>query len=554
MGEIFKHFTVKELARYIETKERETFISIETAEKKDYYPVSSAQRRLHFLHVMNPQNTGYNMPSILEPGENIDRQKLTNSFLRLIQRHESLRTSFHMKEGKPVQRIHNYEEVDFDIHYYDLSTDDKRQGTEDRSDTHLSSSYVIRHLSSEFIRPFDLSQAPLLRVALIKLLHTHRGGQKDKYLLMVDMHHIICDGGSHVLMIKDCTAAYEDKEPAGLRIQYKDYTQWQNREAVKQRMALQEEYWIKRFEGEVPVLHLPTDYPRPAEQSFEGKSAHFEMGAEEIRRLKRLASTGEATLYMKLLAIFYIWLFKLTGQEDIVVGTPVAGRRHSDLENIIGMFVNTLPLRNSPTTEKTFKQLLKEVKENTINDFENQDYPFEELVDKVNVNRDLSRNPIFDVVFLLQNLEPQHRQPVFKFYDFERGVSKFDLTLDVYETKENLFFKFEYCTKLFKTETIQRFINYFKNTAASVIRQPAGKILEIEILPHREKKRILIDFNRTRARYPENRRIHELFERQAAKTPDNIALIHEETSLTYSRLNREANQLAKVLKEKGAVH
>jgi iturin family lipopeptide synthetase A len=556
MGEIFKHFTVKELARYIETKERETFISIEAAEKKDYYPVSSAQRRLHFLHVMNPQNTGYNMPEVLEPGENIDRQKLTDTFLRLIRRHESLRTSFHMKEGKPVQRIHNYEEVDFDIHYYDLSTDDKRRRTEDGSDTHLSS--VIHHLSSEFIRPFDLSRAPLLRVALIKLLHTHRGGQEDKYLLMVDMHHIICDGVSHVLMIKDCTAAYQDKEPAGLRIQYKDYTQWQKREAVKQGMTLQEEYWIKRFEGEVPVSQLPTDYPRPLEHSFEGKAAHLEMGVEEIRRLKRLTSTGGATLYMKLLAIFYIWLFKLSGQEDIVVGTPVAGRRHWDLENIIGMFVNTLPLRNSPTTGKTFKQLLKEVKENTINDFENQDYPFEELVDKVNVNRDLSRNPIFDVVFILQNLEPQRRQPVFKFYDFERGVSKFDLTLHVYETKENLFFKFEYCTKLFKPETIERFGNYLKKIVSTIIDDPGIQLGKMGIISEEEKQRVLYDFNHTEVEYPREKTLHELFAGQVLRTPDYIALhgcmdarMHWGSYITYRDLNEKSHQLAHWLIEKG---
>ncbi|MFC2145725.1 amino acid adenylation domain-containing protein [Acidobacteriota bacterium] len=570
MGEIFKHFTVKELARYIETKEKETFISIEAAEKKDYYPVSSAQRRLYFLHVMDPQNTGYNMPSILEMGENIDRQKLTNTFLRLMQRHESLRTSFHMKEGKPVQRIHNFEEVPFKIDDYDLSSDETRQGTDDnsqttenRSDTHLSS--VIRHLSSEFMRPFDLSQAPLLRVALIKLLHTHRGGKADKYLLMVDMHHIICDGVSHNLMIKDCTAAYEDKEPAGLNIQSKDYSQWQNREAVKQRMALQEEYWIKRFEGEVPVLYLPTDYPRPLEQSFEGKTAYFEISAEEIRRIKRLASTGGATLYMKLLAIFYIWLFKLTGQEDIVVGTPVAGRRHWDMENIIGMFVNTLPMRNSPTTNKTFEQLLKEVKENTINDFENQDYPFEELVDKVNVNRDLSRNPIFDVVFVLQNLEPQRRHPVFKYYNFERGVSKFDLTLDVYETKENLFFKFEYCTKLFKQETIKRFGNYLKKIVAAIIENPGIPLGNIEIISAEEKHRLLYDFNHTDAEYPREMTIHGLFAQQVKKNPDHNALIGVGTrfiasdpgkqiiNVTYRELNKKSHHIARLLKEKGVV-
>ncbi|MGD2085191.1 MAG: amino acid adenylation domain-containing protein [Candidatus Aminicenantes bacterium] len=558
MGEIFKYFTVKELAAYIKTKEREIFISIEAAEKKDHYPVCPAQRRLYFLHVMDPQNTGYNMPSILEVGKNIDREKLTHMFLKLIQRHESLRTSFHMIEGKPVQRIHNYEEVDFNIHYYDLSTDAGEQETGDRSqrtgpgsDSRFSA--VIRHLSSGFIRPFDLSRAPLLRVTLAKFSPTGAGENRDRYLylLMVDMHHIICDGVSHALLLSDCSAAYEDKEQTGLRIHYKDYAQWQNREAVKQKIVLQEEYWIKRFKGEVPVLHLPTDYGRPAEQSFEGKAAYFEIGKEKTRRLKRLAPAAGATLYMKLLAIFYIWLFKLTGQEDIVVGTPVAGRPHQDLESIIGMFVNTLPLRNSPTAGKNFEQLLKEVKENTINDFDNQDYPFEDLVDKVDVNRDLSRNPIFDVVFVLQNLEPQSHQPVFRFYNFERGVSKFDLTLEVNETEENLFFKIEYCTKLFKTETIQRTINYFKNTAASVIRQPAIKILAIDILPDREKQQILDDFNRTWDRYPDNCRIDELFEKQARKTPDKIALIHEETSLTYNRLNREANQLARLLKEKG---
>jgi len=583
MGEIFKYFTVKELARYIETKERETFISIEPTEKKDYYPVSSAQRRLYFLHVMEPQNTGYNMPSLLEVGKNIDRQKLTHMFLKLIQRHESLRTSFHMVEGKLVQRIHNYHEVEFEIEYFSMKNVEVKdevgnrdtEGTRGlaplhhaplplepaaRSDQYPKSQELrAKSYIYSVIRPFDLSQAPLLRVALIKLLPTQPGKNEDKYLLMVDMHHIICDGLSHALLITDCSTAYEDKEQIGLCIHYKDYAQWQNQEAVKQKIVLQEEYWKKRFKGEVPVLHLPADYGRPAEQSFEGKAAYFEIGKEETRRLKRLAPAAGATLYMKLLAIFYIWLFKLTGQEDIVVGTPVAGRPHQDLESIIGMFVNTLPLRNSPAAGKTFEQLLKEVKENTINDFENQDYPFEDLVDKVDVKRDLSRNPIFDVVFVLQNLEPQPHQPMFRFYNFERGVSKFDLTLEVNETMECLFLKIEYCTKLFKAETIQRYINYFKNTTAGVIGRPTDKLLEIEILPDVEKNRVLYEFNSSEAEYPKHKTIHELFSEQVKKNPDSVALIgqipnaHGETILmTYKELNRESRQLAGRLQEKGA--
>jgi hypothetical protein len=220
-----------------------------------------------------------------------------------------------------------------------------------------------------------------------------------KNLLLVDMHHIISDGVSHMILEQDFTALYKGEALPALRIRYKDFSGWQNNRQEKEKLKKQQEYWLKEYAAEVPVLDLPTDFVRPAIQSFEGNSVTFEMPGDDTAALKSIALAGGSTLYMVLLAVFNVLLSRLSGQQDLVVGSPAAGRRHADLEKIIGMFVNTLALRNYPEGEKTFKEFLLEVKERTLEAVENQDYPFEELVEKVSIIRDAGRNPLFDVMF-----------------------------------------------------------------------------------------------------------------------------------------------------------
>jgi amino acid adenylation domain-containing protein len=325
-----------------------------------------------------------------------------------------------------------------------------------------------------------------------------------------------------------------------------------NSEAMKK----QEEYWLKAFEGEIPVLSLLTDYPRPAIQSFEGGRIHFELERKVTEGLRRIVKETGATMYMVLLSGFNIVLSKYSRQEDIVVGSPIAGRPHADLENIMGMFVNTLAMRNYPEGSKTVREFIEEVKRNALRAYENQYYQFEELVEKLNIRRDMSRNPVFDVMFAMQNMDMGEiaiEGISVKPYDIENRISKFDIMIEALEAEEKLSISVQYSTKLFSKETIERMARCLRNALKNIAENTDKRISEIELLDEEERHKLLYEFNDTYAEYPKNKTIHELFEEQADKTPDNIAVVYEDSQLTYRELNERANQLARVLREKGVV-
>jgi tyrocidine synthetase-3 len=549
LAELFKTPTIRELAEFVRglSAFEDRFLSIQPVETKEYYPLSSAQKRLYILQQMDLEGTSYNIPDSVVLEGALDKEKLGNTFEALIKYHESLRTSFEIIKEIPVQIIHD--DVEFKIEYFDLATDRKIQ----------HSTFNIQH---SFVRPFDLSQAPLLRVSLVREAET-------RHILMVDMHHIITDGTSIDLFLREFTAIYADRQLLSLKLQYKDYAYWQGSEKQQEAIKRQEVYWLKRFAGEIPVLDLPIDYSRPAVQSFEGQTLTFEFSLEYTRGINDLALHTGTTLYMVLLAIYNILLSKLSSQEDIVVGTPTAARRHVDLERIIGMFVNTLAMRNYPVSDRTFTDFLSELKTSTLEAFENQEYQFEDLVDKVVVNRDISRNPLFDVVFSLPNMEAQVEGispvevPGLKVspYKSENRTAKFDLVLACVESEseDRLFFTYEYCTKLFRKETIEKFVVYLKKIANTVIQNPSINIADIEIITEQEKRQVLYEFNDTAVDYPKDKTLHRLFEEQAEKTPDGVAVIGverraesvEQLQITYWELNEKSNQLAYYLIEKG---
>ena len=498
LTELFKRPTIKGLSGYINGTVQYKYASIKAVEKKDYYALSSAQKRLYILHRVEPDNLSYNMLQTVELGGTVDKNRLEDTFARLIRRHQSLRTSFEMIEGEPVQRIHDA--VDFRVQY---PTAGKKPGGPpvNPGDSTISVDEII----GNFNRPFDLSLAPILRVGLIHTHPTHsRGhghpsqeGRDQEYILMVDMHHIVSDGTSHDILVSEFMALYEGKDLPGLRIHYKDYSGWMNKEAQRKSVNKQEEHWLKTFAGKIPVLTLPTDHARPEMQSFAGSTISFAIGKEETLRIKALALENDSTLFMVLLALFYILLSKISGQEDIVIGTGIEGRKHADLRQIIGIFVNTLALRQYPEGEKTFVQFLKETRERTLAAFENQDYPFEELVDQVVVHRDPSRNPLFDVMFQFQAAQGQgEKRPPLKINTYQHNIkmSKFDLTLWGLEVGETLFFTFEYCTKLFEPEIIKKMITYFKTIIMSVLENPWQRLLNVEMLTKTEKKEELSQF------------------------------------------------------------
>ncbi|MCP4155146.1 MAG: amino acid adenylation domain-containing protein, partial [bacterium] len=487
------------------------------------------------LQQMEIGTTGYNMPYTILQEDKIDKKKLEIIFRTLLGRHESLRTSFHMVNEKPVQKIHDT--TDFKIDYY--------KTTEEEAET----------IITEFTRPFDLSKAPLLRVGLVEIAASHRQA------LLIDMHHITTDGTSQEILKNEFAALYAETPLPPIKLQYRDYSEWQNRKEQQQLVKQQERYWISQFSDELPVLNLPLDYSRPVIQSFEGASVSFVLTGSETRTLKGIARELDATLYMVVLALYTVLLFKLSGQEDIIVGTPIAARRHADLQNFIGMFVNTLGMRTFPAGNKTIDEFLVELKERVLGAFENQEYQFEDLVEKVSVQRNPGRNPLFDVMFNLLNQSESSRdvpEPLEQeTYEHKKAVAKFDLVLTGVDMGEYLFFNLAYSTKLFKANTIERIIRYSKNIVSGVMKNKKKKLFDLVIISDEETKQLLYDFNDTDADYPKNKTIHELFEEQVKKTPDNIALVdsnHKNTrypSITYRVLNEKANQLTKVLQKKG---
>ncbi|UCH92667.1 MAG: amino acid adenylation domain-containing protein, partial [Candidatus Aminicenantes bacterium] len=567
--EVFKSPTIRGLSNIIKGLAQEKYVSITAVEKKEYYDLSSAQRRLYFLWQMDLESTGYNMPVIMHLEGRLKESRLKDTCKKLIERHESLRTSFILAEGTPVQRVHD--EAEFEIKEFSEGT---------RGLAPLSKELAAVLISS-FIRPFDLSRVPLLRVGLIELPHTpaalrshpRRGTYKSqeekegKYLLMVDMHHIISDGISHDILIRNFMGLYKGDELQESPIQYKDFSAWQNRHIEAGHLKEQEEYWQAQFKKDIPLLNLPTDFIRPSLPSFAGDIRNFEIDKKETAGLKKMALAEEATLYMVLLAVFNVFLSKLCGSEDILVGTPVAGRSQPELTQVMGMFVNTLVLRNYPHGKKSFTGFLKTLRESTLNAFENQDYPFERLIENVdvNMNRDVNRNPLFDVMFALQNMEitgfdiPDLK---LKPYEYEINIAQFDLSLAGMEKQDGMLFLLEYSTKLFKKETIERFITYFKQTILAVISDPGIEIAEIEIIPGIEKKQVLFDFNNTFTDVPTGKTLSGWFEDQVERTPDHIAVVGPlqvkyrsymtyMTYISYRELNEKSNRLAYLLIEKG---
>ncbi|MCK4258361.1 MAG: amino acid adenylation domain-containing protein [Halanaerobiales bacterium] len=535
LAEFFKRPTINGLAEYIAEAENVNYLSIEKAEIKEFYPLSSAQKRMYILQQMSSENEfsriGYNISAVTILEGDIDKNKLQETFMKLITRHESLRTSFEIIEGNPVQKIHD--KVDFNIECH-VSTE-----------TEIEDSKIVE----SFIRPFNLKIAPLFRVCLVKL-------SNSKHLLILDMHHIISDGTSMSIFVKEFMALYSGDDLPNLSLQYKDYAEWQFRKSGIEEIQRLESFWLTEFadeaeKGEVLSLNLPTSYKRPAIKSFEGSHCIFDI---EDQGIKELSLTENVTTYMTLLAIWNIFLAKISSQEEIIVGTPVAGRSHPDLEGMIGMFVNTLAIKTSPQGEKRFADYLKEVKEKTIKVFENQDYQLEDLIEKLDLTRDLSRNPLFDVIFTLQNMDmPEVVVPGLKLkpYKQEKKISKFDLSLLGVEIGDRLNFTMEYCTKLFNQERIEQFINYFKRIVVAILQNPQVKISDIEIISEAEKQQILDEFNATTQEYPKDKTIQELFEENVQANPNQLALVFGEQQLTYLELNKKANQIARILREKG---
>jgi amino acid adenylation domain-containing protein len=471
LARLFDVSTIRGISSIIKELAREKYVSIEPAEKREYNALSSAQKRLYLLQQMEPGNTSYNMSYVLPLEKNIDTDRLKETFKKLVSRHDNLRTSFEIVDEDPVQRAHDH--VELEIEFYDMKEES--------------------HLSSRFIRPFDLSRAPLMRVGAAVV---GKGGTFKRFLLL-DMHHIITDGTSQNILAQEFQRLYNEGPLPCLKLHYKDYSQWQNRWMESQAAAQQEIYWLNEFAGEIPVLDLPIDYPRAEFQGFTGDLLRFQIDRDETLALKKIAREKGTTLYMNLLTIYTVFLAKICNQEDIVVGTPTAGRRLAELEQVIGMFVNILALKNNPAETKSFNELLGEVREKTLNAFKNQDYPFDELVGKLGVRaggRSMGRNPVVETHFVFQHASEGSGNV----NGLNRGDSRLDLSLIAREMENSILCNFQYSTLLFKPNTVKKFSRYLKNIVKNVVENPGQLIGQIELLSEKEKEKLTSEVHKNK--------------------------------------------------------
>ena len=505
-------------------------------------PLSFAQQRLWFLHQLLEEKATYNIPAALRLTGSLNLVALQQAFAQISARHANLRTVFPESEGEAEQVIRPA--ADFSLPVIDISA-----LTEEAK---LSKSLTL--VQAEAVAAFDLAQGPLLRAQLVRLAEA-------EHILLVNMHHIIADGWSMGVLIKEISAYYNalvEGKPLHLTplpIQYVDYALWQREYLQGEVLDKQLAYWQEQLKDAPEALNLPTDKPRPQLRSSQGASFSFSLAQATLTGLKQLNQQQGATLFMGLLAAFKILLHRYSSQTDLVVGSPIANRQQQELEGLIGMFVNTLALRSRLNPQAGFIELLSQVKQTTLMAYEHQDVPFEQLVEQLNISRDLSRSPLFQVMLVLQN-NAQARVNLaglqVEALALEQTTAKFDLTLNAQELNDgSLALSLEYATDLFEAKTIARMAEHFKVLVQGIVEQPEQAIAKLPLLTPAEQQTLLVDWNQTEAEYPKDQTIQQLFEAQAEKTPHNIAVVFADKQLTYRELNEKANQLAHYLRSLG---
>src|SRR5712692_201968 len=505
------------------------------------FPVSFAQQRLWFLHYLEPTVPSYNLPVALRLTGPLDAGALKESLNEIVRRHDALRTTFPVWEGRPVQVISPARLVP--VPETDLG--DRPPAERERE--------ASRSASLEANRPFDLAKGPLFRAKLLRLA-------EQEHVLIVTMHHIVSDGWSLDILLHELAVLYDafrQGKPSPLEelpIQYADYALWQQNWLRGDVLETQLAYWKKQLAGIPSLLELPTDRPRAAMHSSRGASLGGMLPPGLLQELQKLARSEDATLFMTLLAAFQAFLSRYTGQEDIPVGSPIAGRTQVETEGLIGFFVNTLVLRGDLSGDPTFRQLLARVRETALEAYAHQDVPFEKLVEELHPARSLGHTPLFQVLFQLipaGRIGSELSDLKTETFRLEGGIAKFDLSLRTVVRPDRISCVFEYKTDLFDAETIRRMLEHWKTFLAGIVADPARRVSEIPLLSDEERRMILVEWNATATSYPREKSIGESFESQVASTPDAVALIFGKEQLTYAELNRRANRLARSLRDRG---
>jgi len=534
---LFEYSTVDRLTEYIATLWQDSSeVSSDTRRiqcvdltKFERLPLSFAQERVWFFHQLEPDSAGYNVAVAVVLNGELDIDHLNAAFNLVIARHENLRTLFPSHDGQGQQLI--LDRLDFKLEHIDLSHDEER----DRK--------AKKICQADAESPFDLARGPLIRGKVIRLA-------EREHILMLNLHHIICDGWSMGILTRELglilEAFREGRKPAlpPLPIQYVDYSVWQRQwleegGILKRQLA----YWREKLNGVPASLSLATDYRRPSVQSLYGATHKFILDAQLTRQLKSLAERKGGTLFMSVLAAFKVLLYRYTDQQDICVGTLIANRQHSETEGLIGMFVNTLALRSQVDGDDTVSAFLSQVKATCLEAYENQDTPFEKVVDMLRPRRTGATNPLFQVLVIFQNTAMGGRDPRLPDYPLEGGISKFDLSIEFTETTDGLVGSIEYCTALYKPDTIERMARHFTNLCRAITVSPAAKIADLDFMDRAEKDRLLVDNNATRTDYPKDECVHHLFEKQALHSPERAAVVFGDEHLSYRELYDASREL-----------
>ncbi len=543
---LFEASTVDTLAEHIESTRLsggspQAPALLRRAASSDTLPLSFAQQRLWFIDQLQPGSSAYNMPSPVRLTGTLDVSALERSLGALVERHESLRTTFAASNGEPVQVIHPVS--DFRLPLVDLGalpTDERETEAQ-------------RLATEDGVRPFDLSRGPLFRASLLRLA-------PDEHVLLLNLHHIISDGWSLGILVRELAALYEahasgrTPQLTPLPMQYADYSVWQRSWLSGEVLEAQLGYWKKQLESAPRALELPTDRPRPPVQTFRGETHPFELPTELGQQLEVLARQNHATLFMVLLAAWQTLLSRYSGQDDVVVGSPIAGRNRTETEGLIGFFVNSLALRARVLDEDTFASLLGRVRESTLGAYAHQEVPFEKLVEVLQHERDLSRSPLFQVMFSLQNLpDSSISLPGLKLSTVETPthVSKFELTLTMTPSPQGLYGSLSYNTDLFDASTIARMAGHLRTLLEAIAANPRQRLSDVQLMREEERRQVIELWNDTSVPLAEGARFHELFEAQSQRTPDAPALRFGERTMSYRELDTRANRLAHELRARG---
>jgi amino acid adenylation domain-containing protein len=544
LRKLFATPVLEDQALLILSAQENLFTAIPPAPVQENYPLSASQRRMWVLSQFEESNTAYNMPGIFILKGVLDAEAFSHALQLLTARHESLRTVFRQDDtGEIRQYILTQDKTDIHPVYTDLRNEKDPEA-------------AINQLARlQFGTSFNLAEGPLWRINIYQV-------RDNRWVLVYVIHHIISDGWSMGILFNELMIAYEtccQNKPLSLpvlRIQYKDYAAWEQQQLTGERMNADRQYWLSQFQGPLPVLELPGDYPRPAVKTFNGSVVTGKMDSELTAALTQFTRERDATLFMGLLAAVNVLLHRYTGQQDIIVGSPVAGREHADLANQIGLYVNTVALRARLNEEQSFTELLEQIKQNTIGAYEHQQYPFDELVNDLHLPRDTSRNALFEVMVVLQNAGadmPPAAQPesleVGPYTGTAAAMSKFDLVFNFTESAGAIYLHTEYNSDIYAKNTIERLVAHLQQLLRSALLAPDRPVSAIDYLSPLEKDLLLNGFNDTAVSYPSPTTVVALFEEQVNAVPDNIALICNGKIFTYNELNENANRLAAYLRK-----